>query len=240
MALRASLTRATALVYLGLALASPACGLLGGDNDAASTESDSGASGGRCGPEGKTLANRYICLPEGARCAGQTLPCCTDECESNDGKVFNPSDDSSLYLTCDTAADKCVKKSGSSSGGYCGTSKPTTLFSCPPGELQCFINTDSSGMVSGGSCCPPARPYYCSRDKSCYETNADASQACKLTLAPCWHCVEPTTSGGTCDAAGTWKFDCPPSKTACGVCGIIPKGSVSITISDGCGSIAAA
>lgn len=200
--------------------------------DSPSGGDPSGTGAGRCeGPDGKTLANRYICLPEGARCAGQTLPCCTFECESNDGQPFNPDDDPARYLTCDTKADACVKKSGSSGGGFCGTAKPSTLYSCAPGSLQCFVDVDASGKVNGGHCCPPDRPFFCLRDKTCYSTNLSASQACRLGSA-CWQCVEPESGGGgPCDAAGTWRFDCPPSASACGVCGVIPKGSVEIPIS---------
>jgi hypothetical protein len=35
------------------------------------------------GPDAKTVDNRYLCLGEGEYCLGQTLPCCTDECEDH-------------------------------------------------------------------------------------------------------------------------------------------------------------
>lgn len=199
------------------------------NGDGSSDGGSSGSSGftnARCqGENAKTIANRYFCLPENARCAGGTLPCCTDECESNDGAKFNPDDDPSLYLTCDTKADKCTKKSAGS-GGFCGTAKSTTLYSCPPGELQCFYSAD------GGHCCPADRPYFCYRDKTCYADKSSASQACNLGSV-CYECVGAGGGGGgtdPCGAAGTWSITCPATTVTTGACQGLKPYTTTLTV----------
>lgn len=65
----------------------------------------------RCeGPNAKNLANRYICVGENGSCGG-TLPCCTDECQDNNGAPFNLHDDKSLYLACHPKTRRCVRAS---------------------------------------------------------------------------------------------------------------------------------
>lgn len=102
----------------------------------------------KCPPcvNGHTIANRYLCLSAGERCANSTLPCCTDECEDHEGACFNPGDIPSKYLTCDKKSDRCVLASAaastdaaadaSSSGTTCDA-VGTWTYKCPASPTPC-------------------------------------------------------------------------------------------------------
>jgi hypothetical protein len=194
----------------------------------AGASDNAGSNGDRCSDRNaKTIDNGYFCLPEGARCAGLTLPCCTDECESNDGQVFNPDDDPSRYLTCDTEADACVRSSGGSGSDTLECYEfGSGIDKCEPPFSYCGVSMDGQDR-----CCPTTAPYMCSDDGKCYASPEDMAKNCTP-----WHpskkpsCV--ACIAASCHAAGTWTFSCPASESACGVCGIIPEGSVSIAIPD--------
>ncbi len=195
-----------------------------------SSDSDSSSTDARCGSNTKTVANRYLCLPEGARCATSTLPCCTDECESNDGQLFNPSNDPSKYLTCDRTADKCATKSAGGAN-QCKAITPSTLYDCPAGELQCGIRPSGDGGPAGGLCCPKDKPFSCyGVGSECFADADSANQFCHQTYLTCAACVDASAVKPTCDAAGTWTIACPASSTSCGACGTIPAASVQITV----------
>jgi hypothetical protein len=187
----------------------------------------------RCGSNPKTVANRFLCLPEGARCAGATLPCCTDECESNDGALFNPTNDSSKYLACDTTADQCALKSGASTAA-CKAVTPSTLYDCPAGQLQCGLRPNADAGPAGGLCCPKETPFSCyGTGQRCFADAESAASSCRQSYLGCAACVDASSVKPACDAAGTWSISCPASTSACGACGIIPAASVDVTVPSG-------
>ncbi len=137
-------------------------------------------------PDSKTPEHRYICLGEGRTCGG-TLPCCTDECQDNDGRPH----DSTRSLTCG-AGGKCVGPSGLPA--YCPSAIASSLsMGRCPGNLYC-------GAMST-HCCPMATPYLCEATGECFELAADARDACNGATI-CVKCVPPVATmpggGGDC------------------------------------------
>lgn len=204
-----ALSRPRLLVSLFFSLGLSACdsssavtaGSAGASGNMSGSGSGNGAfvAGGRCddeSPDAKTIKNRYFCLPQGARCAGMTLPCCTFECQSNDGRDFNPDDDPALYLKCDTTADECILASQPTKHS-CSKVMASSAAACAGGALQCGRYGPTVG------CCPPETPYTCATSDLCFSDAYSADEYCvKNGLGFCKECIPMDGGSSTAGSGG--------------------------------------
>jgi hypothetical protein len=124
-------------------------------------------------PSGKDRAHEYICMGPGKSCGG-TTPCCTDECEDNDGRRFNPSNDPTLYLTCDQKTRTCVGKTPPASAPAASSGECATYADCPAIAYSkeglrkiCFKDAWLSGAKDGPSRCCHNSTVICRTNSEC-------------------------------------------------------------------------
>jgi len=107
--LRRTLSAAFAMLIFGFALACTG-------TFAYPTNAPSGAC---TGPDAHSVANRYICLGAESTedCLHSTLPCCTDECESNNHVPHDPTMPLTCVATVVGGPGRCVLSGGSGHDG---------------------------------------------------------------------------------------------------------------------------
>lgn len=172
----------------------------------------------RCaGPDGKLVANRYICLGAGEKCLGSTLPCCSDECEDNARRRHNPTGEPRLFLECNKESGTCQlpttapPRTPDAGGASLVCSKGGSGATCASDDQCCSPNGCSSTGQSAAICCP----WY---GGECNDTSDCCAGAACVGGGCCWPCTVPGLYGAcddNCGACAKGTSCCSPLGAGC-------------------------